>query len=546
MQTDIFHPLDCSQVAHIELPERFTNPFDYTPHPLVEVATEGLVRYIETQAQWREEIDRGKMFGVLVVSTPTGELGYLAAFSGYLDGKTQLGYFVPPICDLLDPNGFFLPEEACITEINTKLDNLVKGEQYISLNKELTYLRTEVQVEIIEAKERYKAEKQRRAELRKSSDDLLFLESLSHESQQQKGELKRLEAQYKVKVGEVKDQISEIDKQIKELKEERQQRSNALQLLTFRSFKPLNARGECSDLISIFDNYNKRIPPAGSGECAAPKLLHYAYSHSLKPIAMGEFWWGESTKGEVRHHLNYYPACRGKCHPILGYMLQGLSVDPARNIVAEPSTLASKLKTIYEDDAIVVMDKPSGLPSVRGLAHDVSVESIAEERYPDSIGHLIVHRLDMDTSGILVLTKSAEANREVQQQFIDHTIRKRYIAVVDGIINDNQGNISLPLILNPNDRPRQMVNFELGKPAYTYYKVLSRSESQTRLALYPQTGRTHQLRVHCAHQLGLNAPIVGDRLYGKASSRLLLHAEQITLIHPTTKRKMVFTAPPEY
>lgn len=533
----MFHPL----ISDIARPERFTNPFDYEPHPLVELATSQLVAHIEEHAEWHAEINRGKMFGVLVVENPEGQLGYLAAFSGNLDGRTLIPFFVPPVCDLLDPNGFFLPEEEAISVINRQIETLENDPEYKALVEKLALSKSTMIERVATLRADYKQSKSERDKRRKEAISAEEIATITRESQFQKGEIKREEARLKAEVDDLTQRVESIKSKISELRTERQSRSNALQNLIFSNFRMLNARGEQRDLIEIFENYNHRTPPAGSGECAGPKLMQYAYSNSLKPIAMGEFWWGESTLGEVRHHLEYYPACRSKCHAILGYMLEGLTIDPPRNTY-QASEIES-VEKIYEDEWLVAYNKPAGLPTVRGLSHETSLESIAQAEYPSSVDCLIVHRLDMDTSGVVLMTKSAEAHKIVQQQFVDHTIQKRYIALLDGVLEVDKGEIDLPLAPNIEDRPRQKVDYEHGKAARTHFKVLSVESSVTRVALYPHTGRTHQLRVHSAHAEGLNAPMVGDRLYGKSAERLMLHAEQLKLRHPITGRKLTLSAP---
>ncbi len=536
----MFHLFKSQEISSIELPALFTNPFDYEPHPLVRIAAEELCDYLKTREDWHSEIDKGKMFGVLVVKNKGGELGYLAAFSGYLDKCTRHSFFVPPICDLLDSDGFFRPEERVISQINEHISELETN----PIIKELTHRLAEISANenevISNLKEEYLTAREHRRTQRAAGEDV---SALALESQRQKGNIRRAEMEFRVARTAVESQLAPLLEEIKSLKNERATRSAALQREIFRNFIVLNSRQERKDLLEIFDQYNATIPPAGSGECAAPKLLHYAYRNSLTPIAIGEFWRGESPRGEVRHDMHYYTACRGKCHPILSFMLQGLNVEPPTEYEAN---ISDKLSKIYEDEALVAFNKPSGLATVRGLNHEISLQSIVEELYPTAINHHIVHRLDMDTSGVVIIAKSAEVQRNLQRQFAEHTIRKRYIALVEGVVNQESGSIELPLIMDPMDRPRQRVDFEQGKSAYTHFVRLKIEGNRTRLALYPHTGRTHQLRVHCAHAEGLASPIVGDRLYGNRDERLMLHAEQIVLKHPTTLRKLTLSAEIEF
>ena len=425
-------------IADLPLPERFTYPFCYEPHPLCQMAAEEVKREIE-----RILPTEGKMFGVLVVKAEEG-LGFLAAYSGLLEGRNDWPYFVPPVFDAQQPDGHFKQTERAIS---------AKGG----------------------------------------------------------------------------------DKQM----------SQELQLWLFHQYRMLNAKGETKDLVDIWQDYhcsprirNKYpLPPGGTGDCCAPKLLQYAFSHGLRPVCMAEFWWGESPKSEIRHHGQFYPACRGKCKPILTWMLQGLDVDPNPE---ETGASHLNIEIIYEDEVLAIVNKPSGLLSVPGRMEDYSVATIAMERWP---GSLPVHRLDMGTSGLMVIAKTKEAYVSLQEQFVKRTVKKRYIALVEGIVKEPKGRITLPLIFDPMNRPRQMVDYQRGKSAVTEYEVLDARDGRTLLALYPHTGRTHQLRMHCAHPDGLGSPIVGDELYGHKAERLCLHCDQIEFAHPVTGERMSFNLP---
>ena len=316
--------------------------------------------------------------------------------------------------------------------------------------------------------------------------------------------------------------------------------SQDLQLWLFHQYQMLNARGERKDLVAIWQDYYDRpklrqkypLPPGGTGDCCAPKLLQYAYQQGLQPVCMAEFWWGAPTKEELRQHLNYYPACRGKCKPILTWMLQGLEVDP------DPELQGFKhveIPVVYEDDNMLVVDKPSGILSVPGRIDDYSVETVMHERYPDSS---VAHRLDMGTSGLLLVAKNGEAYRSLQQQFIRHEVKKKYVALLERP-GHGAGTISLPLRPDPMNRPRQVVDIEHGKRAVTRYEFVN----DRLVALWPETGRTHQLRMHCAHPDGLCNPIVGDELYGTSGQRLCLHAAEIWFTHPVTHEEMHLNSP---
>lgn len=435
------HPLHNST---LERPLRFTYPFCYEPHPLCCEAAAEVQQYIAEHEEIRNDADRGKMFGVLVVSLPPsvsgkeGELAFLAAYSGLLAGRNDWSYFVPPVYDAQQPDGHFKTTER---EISAK-----------GGDKEM---------------------------------------------------------------------------------------SQELQLWLFHQYQLLNAHGEKKDLVAIWQSYYTReklrrkfpLPPGGTGDCCAPKLLQYAYQKGLHPVCMAEFWWGAPTKEEVRQHLNYYPACRGKCKPILTWMLQGLDVDPNPELLGFQHM---EIPVVYEDDALLVVNKPSGMLSVPGRIEDYSVEAVMRERYPDSI---VAHRLDMGTSGLLIVAKNGESYRILQQQFIRHEVKKKYVALLEHS-GEGSGSICLPMRPDPMNRPRQVVDMNHGKRAATRYEFIG----NRLVALWPETGRTHQLRIHCAHPDGLANPIVGDELYGIRGQRLCLHAAEIWFRHPVSGSEMHITS----
>lgn len=447
------HPLNPE--GEVILPPKFTYPFLYTPHPLSMLAVGQLKEYLNQRADWKEEIDKGKMFGILVVradryrSLPQShsfqpQLASLWAFSGLLDGKNQQEGFVPAVFDLQQHGTYFQQEDTIISNMPDS--------------------------------------------------------------------------------------------------EEKSNRSRALQMWLFRQFHFLNAAGESRNLCDIFEEETCRIPPSGAGECCAPKLLQYAYRHNLHPICMAEFWLGASPKGEMRYDGEYYPACQAKCKPILKHMLKGLEVDE-HPLLPMMRKAAHQMQIIHDDEALLAVYKPAGMLAVRGNVDAPSVESLIQEKYPNLSGPLIVHRLDMDTSGIMMIAKNKDIHKALQIQFYKHEIRKRYVAILEGTVMQDKGIIKLPLSPNAQDRPRQMVNHEWGKEAITEFEVLERTGQHTRMAFYPQTGRTHQLRVHAASEEGLGCPILGDRLYSTvankshlsdASSRMMLHAESIDFTHPLT------------
>ena len=530
-----------TSISDIPLPERFTYPFCYTPHPLCVMAAEEVQHYLSKQSDWQEELSQGKMFGVLIVQTEDGSIGYLTAFSGILAGKNIHPYFVPPMYDLLQPQGFFKIEEENISAINRRIRRLEEDKKYIDLRSNLTQTTQSAQDALSIAKTQLKEAKDKRELLRKTGQlDAKEEADLIRESQFQKAEYKRLERSWKDKIASLQVEAGNWEKQIQELKAERKVRSAALQQQLFEQFRMLNYRGEVKTLRDIFEQTVHKTPPAGAGECAAPKMLQQAYLHHWKPIAMAEFWWGNSPKNEVRYHGYYYPACKGKCEPILRHMLQGLEVE-ANPMQQEAEQGNEKLNIVYEDQWLLIINKPAGMLSVPGKERQTSIYDLARKAYPEADGPMIVHRLDMATSGLLIIAKDKKTHQHLQAQFKNRSIRKKYIALLDGIVPEDEGAIELPLCPNPLDRPRQMVDTQYGKPAITYYQVLERTDKYTRIALYPHTGRTHQLRVHAAHPSGLHCPIIGDALYGKKDKRLYLHAESIEFTHPVNGQYMCIT-----
>ena len=530
-----------TSISDIPLPERFTYPFCYTPHPLCVMAAEEVQNYLSKQSDWQEELSQGKMFGVLIVQTEDGSIGYLTAFSGILAGKNIHPYFVPPVYDLLQPQGFFKIEEENISAINRRIRRLEEDKKYIDLRSNLTQTTQSAQDALSIAKIQLKEAKEKRELLRKTGQlDAKEEADLIRESQFQKAEYKRLERSWKDKIASLQVEAGNWEKQIQELKAERKVRSAALQQQLFEQFRMLNYRGEVKTLCDIFEQTVHKTPPAGAGECAAPKLLQQAYLHHWKPIAMAEFWWGNSPKNEVRHHGYYYPACKGKCEPILRHMLQGLEVE-ANPMQQEAERGNEKLNIVYEDQWLLIINKPAGMLSVPGKERQTSIYDLAREAYPEAEGPMIVHRLDMATSGLLIIAKDKKTHQHLQAQFKNRSIRKKYIALLDGIVPEDEGTIELSLCPNPLDRPRQMVDTQYGKPAITYYQVLERTDKYTRIAFYPHTGRTHQLRVHAAHPSGLHCSIIGDELYGKKDKRLYLHAESIEFTHPVNGQSMCIT-----
>lgn len=512
------HPLPFC-VEKVNAPQQFTYPFCYEPHPLCVAAADEVRRYIRRHAEWHDELQRGKMFGVLIVKTLNG-LGFLAAFSGTLDGKTQHEYFVPPVFDLMAPGCYFQREEAAISAINRRILLLESTMQPSPLRRQMD----EELVAYREFMQQSKAERDAKRQ-NSSSDEEDGVGLLIRESQHQKAEYRRLKQAWEQRIFVDEAALRERQGELARLQEERYERSNALQQWLFRQFSFLDAQGKSCSLTELFA---PAVPPAGAGECCAPRLLQAAYKEGFQPLCMAEFWVGASPKGEVRHDGHYYPSCNSKCRPILRHMLGGLDVEP-NPLLAGHERLLSQLHIIYNDGEMAVVSKPAGMLSVPGKDELPNVQDAIRRALPSAEGPLIVHRLDMDTSGLMLLALTDEKYHELQTLFLHRKVHKVYHALLEREMPVGQeGDINLPLRPDIDDRPRQMVDEQNGKPALTHYRVLANKGGHALLELQPITGRTHQLRVHCAHPLGLNNPIVGDRLYGKPAERLMLHAYSIT------------------
>lgn len=537
----IFHTFKNEPIK--EYPKRMNNPFDYEPHPLCIKACRELQAYLAKREDWQEEISRGKMFGVLIVERnepgqDTPQLGYLAAYSGQIGGRSDWEDFVPAVFDYLQPNGIFKIKEAIISNMNLAIKEMEVCEKKVQqLIQPLEGLRKS---EIDKLQKNLKEAKAKRDAIRQRGNLTSEEEAeLIRESQHMKAEFRRKKRKIEEKT-ETELIYEKMQEEIRKVKLSRKQRSDNLQRWLFSQFNMLNDKGECKNLIDIFQDTAAKTPPAGSGECCEPKLLQYAYSLGYKPLQMAMFWWGESPKEEIRHHLHFYPACNGKCKPILQWMLPASTFEPT----AIDLSIYNKVETLYEDREIAVIHKPEGLLSVPGKdTAQPSVYALMRSKYPEATGPLIVHRLDMSTSGVMMIAKTEFAYHRLQKAFLNHQIQKKYVAIISGKDIPEKGIISLPLMPDYLDRPRQIVDHEQGKEAVTEYEVLEPVDDfHLRIALYPKTGRTHQLRVHCAHHEGLNAPILGDPLYGnEKASRLHLHAEGITFEHPLTGKKMTIT-----
>ncbi len=515
----LFHPLHPSE----PLPRQFGNPFCYEPHPVCREAMGQLAAWLRGEdspfstqpapSLFREEAAKGKMFGVLLVERAAdGATGYLAGYSGQVGGRSDWPLFVPAVFDYLQPDGHFKRHEA----------------EIVTINHDIGQLQAELQAANAEAERLDDGDP--RPTFGKTKREGETDEQHVRRRQFENAELHRWKLRHREREAQWQARWQTAEVTLLSLKRLRRQKSDDLQRWLFSRFAMLNACGCRKDLLEIFGT----LPPSGSGECCEPKMLQYAYAHGLRPVSMAMMWWGESPRQEVRHHGQYYPACNKRCKPILGWMLQGLSVEA--NALELPTS--HRLETVYEDEALCVVVKPGGMLSVPGKSGRESVAEVMRRRYPDADSPLIVHRLDMDTSGLMVIAKTKAAYLDLQQQFARHEVRKRYVALLSHDLREPSGSVSLPLRPDLDDRPRQVVDTVHGRPALTRYEQVA----PRRVHLFPLTGRTHQLRVHCAHRDGLDNPIVGDALYGTRADRLYLHAEQITFRHPATGQTLTFTA----
>ena len=542
-----------------DLPERFTFPFYYQPHPLCLLAVEQLQEYLETQSDWQHnfgfsgsaETAVGKMFGILLVQNQQGEVGYLSAFSGKIADGHQLAHFVPPVFDMLEPDGFFRKGQEELSQITEQIKQLAGNPLIATYKTELTtkeaagFLAIQAHQARMITGRRDRKERRVIAQKNLNNEDFLQMKHrLSKESIQQKNHLRDLKFHWDEQSQKARDNLSYFTDEITVLKRQRRDLSYSLQQRLFDNYRFLNKDGVHKNLRDVFKVTHQQVPPAGAGECAAPKLLQYAFQHDLKPLAMAEFWWGESPKSEIRKHQHFYAACLGKCRPILTHMLEGIDVDenPLLTNPAEGKTI----KIVYQDDVMVVINKPVNFLSVPGKNIEDSVYLRMKQSYPSATGSLIVHRLDMSTSGLMVIALNKDVHKKLQKQFINRTVKKRYVALLDGLLDADEGIVDLPLRVDLDDRPRQLVCYEYGKAAKTKWQVIARNNNQTKVYFHPITGRTHQLRIHSAHIHGLNTAIVGDDLYGTKAERLYLHAETLELNHPTTKALMHFQVEAEF
>lgn len=536
------HTLD----TDISKPEKFTYPFCYEPHPLCRLAADEVQRHIRESGLLPEDDGEGKMFGVLVVEHGGGDteasgrgLGFLAAYSGLLAGRNDWPWFVPPVFDAQQPDGHFKRTEARISAINAEIEALRNSREYAEALETMHRHDAEAAA-TIEFLRRTAAEKKAQRDARRVEPRPITPEeatAMEHESQHIKAELRRVRKRMEERHADDEAPVKAVEERINTLKQRRHDMSDALQQWLFSQYRMLNAHGKERDLCDIFRDTVHHTPPAGAGDCCAPKLLQYAYSNNLHPVCMAEFWWGGTPRTEIRRHLHYYPACRGKCLPILTHMMQGLDVDD--NPLATDN--GKQMEIIYEDEWLAVTVKPEGMLSVPGKEERSSVAELMRRHWGKEGEALVAHRLDMDTSGLLLVARDAGICTQLQGLFARREVQKEYTALLDGVPRrPRHGTISLPLCPDIMDRPRQTVSHEHGKEAVTDYDIIATDGRRTLVKLTPHTGRTHQLRVHCAHSEGLDCPIHGDALYGQRAERLCLHAARITFTHPVTGKRMTF------
>ena len=529
-------------------PEKFTDPFRYRPHPLVTLAAESVMARIKGSQELSEIFAEGKMMGVLAVAygPELNQIGYLAGFSGLAGGKSIVEGFVPPIYDLTDPNGYFKIKEAEISALNNEISRLSTSPELQALRQKIEEAAHEMTTDISKQKLRMEGLKAERDRIREENIDDDKIKELVRQSQFEKAQLRRIKAHWEETLQSLKSQINEIEDKLAQTKRLRKDMSDHLQAWIFLQYRVHDFNGEEHSILDIFKSRGL-TPPGGTGDCAAPKLLEHAYRNGMKPLAMGEFWYGTSPDTAVRTEGLFYPSCTSKCGPLLAYMTQGLDISQENTVHGSPEIL-------YEDDDILVAHKPSGMPSVPGLNGICSLQEwITEKTGCTTIES--VHRLDMDTYGLMLFAKNSEAGCNIRKQFEEHMVRKTYCAILSpkgkgNIKKGDTGFISLPLSPDYDERPRQKVDYHQGKEAITQFDVEEiLADGSILIKYHPLTGRTHQLRVHSAHHLGMGHPIKGDLLYGGADAlyggadapHLCLHAAEIEFTHPSTGEAVTFS-----
>jgi tRNA pseudouridine32 synthase/23S rRNA pseudouridine746 synthase len=550
-----------TDISKYNVAEKFTFPFYYQPDPMCILAAEEVQHHLTKQQNWYHNFGLGgdphniigKMFGVLIVKNQQGQLGYLRAFSGKLAEQNHVPGFVPPVFDMLAQESFFHDEQRVINQLTSQLDEITSSEDFFNTKARTAQTQTECDAQFERARQHVISNRAKRKATRATAlsqldkhQYYLLQQTLAKQSVQDKVTFNNTKTLLSNKVERAYNALAVFNEKISALRERRKTLSAQLQKRLFDQYQFLNAEHKRKSLADIFSQTVMRTPPAGAGECAAPKLLHYAFTNNFTPIAMAEFWWGASPKSQVRRHKQFYPACIGKCQPILNHMLQGLDVE--KNTLLDNVAGDKEVDIVYQDEEMLIVNKPAQLLSVPGKHIQDSVLTRIKALFPHATGSLIVHRLDMSTSGLMVIALSAASHKVLQKQFISRQVEKNYVALIDGLLEQQQGTITLPLAGDFYDRPRQCVCEKTGKPALTTWQVIATNPStrQTKVLLQPKTGRTHQLRVHCAHARGLNMPIVGDDLYGNRDRRLHLHAQSLSLFHPVSNKWLTFCREAEF
>lgn len=519
-------------------PEPFPSPFDEMgPHPwaleaalLLQAQLRGgeVAPGVSTAVLQRPE--GGKMFGVLVVRGENGRLAWLKAYSGQMDGAWELPGWVPPMFDARARTDVEPAADGRVKALTAQIEMLEKSVELAAERQRMTGLRVAQGRKLEQLRVLHAERKRRRHALRGLPEHAPTLSLLDEESRQDDRERRRLESALEEERASAGRSLHRLERRLAALGRLRAHVSRRAMQAIHDTYRPTSWQGERTSLRELFAPGE---PSWGAGDCAAPKLLSFARDQGLTPLALAEFWWGPPPPGGGRVEGAFYPACRVKCGPLIPFLLRGLEVAPKRVFRidgAEPGELIPA----YEDERVVAFTKPAGLLSVPGTDAAVTDTVLARLRakYPRATGPLLVHRLDQDTSGLLLAALDEEAYRFLQAQFIARQVHKRYIAWLEGSVLERRGTVRLPLRVDLEQRPRQLVDPEHGREAVTDWEVLARQDGRTRVALFPKSGRTHQLRVHAAHPMGMGAPIVGDRLYGREGGRLMLHAEELTFMHP--------------
>ncbi len=483
------------------------------------------------------------MLGVLVVRDPLTRIGFIRAGSGMLGGSWRPKGFVPPRFDDAARDRFWPAGQRALAALERQIADLENGPEARAMGdrrKALEALHRADEAALRSQHKSAKAERLRRRSSGTLSEEELL--ALSHQSQSDRRAGKALRAAHTEALDVLVEEERGLAQRVRALKSKRTDTSNGLLEKIQEGYRIPNAAGATRALGSLYNGE----APGGSGDCAGPKLLGYAYEHNLTPIAFAEFWWGAPPLGGGRHNGQFYPACRGKCGPLLSFMLCGLAHDEAPRFGSETAQKHPP-ETIYDDSHLFAVNKPEPLLSVPGKGLELRDSALTRlrEAHEGPGKPLQIHRLDRDTSGVMIFAKTRDAHRAMQALFAERTIEKTYVAWLVGNVAKDEGRIDLALRVDLDDRPRQIADAVDGKEAVTDFAVLERHKGLTKVAFFPRTGRTHQLRVHAAHPQGLGAPILGDRLYGKAASRLFLHAQSLAFAHPVGGGQVRIACPPD-